>query len=227
MSLAVIVPSRGRPQNIERLIEAWNTTNATADLVVGLDDDDPALADYPKADLAGPFGFDVHTGPRLRMVGTLNKIAASHAPLYDHVGFIGDDHIPRTVGWDKTITQELDLLGTGIVYGNDLLQGANLPTAVFMTSDIVKALGWMALPGARHLYVDDAWRELGRALDALTYLPDVIIEHLHPVAGKTEWDDSYRETNSGDTYDHDRGVFERWLADGLPRDIAKIRAFHG
>lgn len=215
MSLLIIVPSRGRPENIKRLAQAWNDTGAhRADLLIGLDDDDPTIGEYP--------GW-CDIGPRLRMVGTLNKLAVKYAPLYTHIGFMGDDHCPRTPEWNLTVERELDILGTGIVYGNDLIQGATIPTAVFMTSDIIKKLGWMALPGLRHLFVDNQWKSLGEALDALTYLPDVIIEHLHPVAGKTAWDDSYKANNDSTTWDHDEKVYKAWLTDGLARDVAKIR----
>lgn len=219
MSLLVIVPSRGRPENIDRLNQAFTETGVLGtQLLIGLDDDDPTIGQYR--------GW-CEIGPRERMAGTLNRLARKYAPMFDHLAFMGDDHVPRTVGWDKTISDELDRLGTGIVYGNDLLQGELLPTAVFMSSDIVRALGWMALPGARHLWLDNTWLTLGRALDAITYLPDVIIEHVHPVAGKTEWDDGYKANNDHETSDHDHAVYQAWLVDGLERDVAKIRAFHG
>lgn len=218
MSLLVIVPSRGRPQNIDRLNEAWAETGAATSgtqLLVGLDDDDPTASQY--------HGW-CEIGPRERMAGTLNRLAVKYAPMYDHIGFMGDDHYPRTPGWDRAISRALDELGTGIVYGNDLLQGKNLPTAVFMSADIIRATGWMALPGARHLFLDNTWLTLGRALDAITYLPDVVIEHLHPVAGKASSDDGYVANNDTETWAHDESVYQRWVDEGLARDVAKIRA---
>jgi hypothetical protein len=64
------------------------------------------------------------------------------------------------------------------------------------------------LPGG----FDDFWMDLGRRAGGLTYLPDVIIEHMHPHAGKAEHDDGYATNNSAETYDHDRRCFEAWLA---------------
>lgn len=222
MSLAVIVPSRGRPQNIAEFAESWRATGSTADLFVGLDNDDPQRDFYPADE-----DITYIVGPRLRMAGTLNKIATDLAPFYNHIGFAGDDHRFRSVGWQKAICDALDELGTGIAYGNDLLQGERIPTAVFMSSDIIQALGWMALPGARHLFLDDGWRSLGDALGAITYLPDVVIEHLHPVAGKAEWDEGYNLNNSTVTWEHDEAIYKSWLANDLARDVAKIRAFSG
>ena len=56
--------------------------------------------------------------------------------------------------WDKAF--EKALLGkTGIAYGDDLLQGQNLPTAFAMTRDIVLELNGITFPGCKHLYFDN------------------------------------------------------------------------
>lgn len=45
--LALLVPSRGRPHNIARLIDAMDRTcRGDTRLVVGVDDDDPTLDSY-------------------------------------------------------------------------------------------------------------------------------------------------------------------------------------
>ena len=63
------------------------------------------------------------------------------------IGHVGDDHIFRTPGWDGII--EATLVEPGVAYGDDLLQGATLPTAVFMSSIIPKTLDWYALRAAQ------------------------------------------------------------------------------
>jgi hypothetical protein len=117
------------------------------------------------------------------------------------------------------------------VYGNDLLQGANLPTAVFMTSDIIRALGWMVPPSLQHLYVDDSWRDLGRSAACLQYLPDVVIEHVHPFAlgadhrPKAELDDGYRRVNAPGVYAADEAAYRAWHRSGaFARDVQAIIA---
>jgi hypothetical protein len=104
---------------------------------------------------------------------------------------MGDDHRPRTSGWD---TQYLEALKSNLfVYGNDLLQGINLPTQVAMRSSVVSTLGYMCPPGLIHMFLDDAWKAWGYGSDSVQYLPEVIIEHLHPSVGKTAEDSQYRE----------------------------------
>lgn len=219
--LAVIVPTRGRPGNAFRLLQAWKTTGAVCDLWFAVDQDDPQLADYQSADLWAHAMVCKSDG----MAAVLNETAARvvHAGRR-YVGFMGDDHLPTTTRWDHRIVAELDRLGTGIVYGNDLMQGERLPTAVFMTADIVRTLGYMCPPGFRHLYLDNCWKTWGEQLGRLAYLSDVVIEHLHPQAGgKAEWDSGYERVNSGEVWDHDGRAWVLYQAGQLQADVEKLR----
>lgn len=217
--MILLVPSRGRPENIAALSEAIKET-ATTDpwLMVAVDDDDPTLDGYRNLELPG-----LYIGPSRRLGPWLNALAAM-VGADDHViGFMGDDHRPRSVGWDARIAEAL-APSPGIAYGNDLIQGPNLPTAAFMTSDIIKTLGYMVPEGLIHLEIDSAWKALGEAAGCLRYLPDVIIEHLHPIAGKAEWDEGYVRANAGDVAGHDYAVFEQWRREVLPIDAEKVKA---
>lgn len=161
------------------------------------------------------------------MVGALNDTATWIASWPDGpfaIGFQGDDHRPRTKGWDAAYLDALHDLGTGIVYGDDLLQRQNLPTQCAMTADIVRALGYMAPPNLTHLYVDNFWLSLGRSAECIRYLPDVVVEHCHPVARKANWDAGYARVNSSDMYAKDEAAFRDYWADGFRSDVAKVRA---
>lgn len=224
--LLIIVPSRGRPHNIAALGDAWQTTTTGyADLLVVVDDDDPALPDYEQ--VCGDRGIWWEKGPRERLGPTLNRTALKYAQDYAGLGFFGDDHRPRTVGWDKAFTDELAHLGTGIVYGNDLLRSEDLPTAAAMTSNIINTLGWMVPPGLIHLFIDNAWLALGRRLGAISYLPDIVIEHMHPAAGKAANDAGYIECNSGGQISTDRAAYEAWHDHDLSRDVERVQAATG
>ncbi|MFC3986460.1 hypothetical protein [Streptosporangium jomthongense] len=221
--LLVIVPSRGRPSNIAALHNAWESTAAgVADLLVAADEDDPTLKGYQQVCKARQIELTV--GPRLRMCPTLSKIAVERAPHHFALGFMGDDHRPRTRGWDRRYVNELHDLGTGIVYGDDLLQHDRLPTQVAMTSDIVQALGWMAPAGLKHLWVDNVWKDLGQAIGRLRYLPDVVVEHMHYLNGKAAEDDRYQEVNNSAAAEADRLAYAAWLEHDMPSDVAKLKA---
>jgi hypothetical protein len=98
-----------------------------------------------------------------------------------------------------------------MAYGNDLLQGERLPTMIAMTSDIVKALDGMVPPKMKHLYLDNFWKKLGQDLGALTYLDHVIVEHMHPIAGKAEWDEGYKEVNATEIYSFDALAYQNYI----------------
>lgn len=210
--LAVIVPTRGRPANAARLAQAFRETHALDAVAVFVADwDDPELPGYRKLleEDQIPRLVVLDNGTGRGMTRALNYAARRYAELYEAVGFMGDDHMPRTAHWDSRVMEELDSLDPRIVYGNDLFQGAALPTAVFMQSRMIRALGFMAPEVLQHLYVDNFWKELGERTGGLRYLDDVIIEHVHPAAGKTAMDDGYRRVNAPEV---DNGDREAWLA---------------
>jgi hypothetical protein len=216
--LLVIVPSRGRPGSIEQLAQAFeDTCEQSTALLVAVDDDDPTQPDY--TELAYRYGFQLRIGPRLRLGGTLNAVAAEHTGD-KYLGFMGDDHRPRTRGWDTAYTAELE--NHLFVYGNDLLQGANLPTQVAMQSSVVQTLGYMCPPGLVHMFLDDAWKAWGYGSESIAYLPDVVVEHLHPAAGKAVTDGQYQEV-----WQHMEPDSVKWReysqTNALYRDIQKLK----
>lgn len=230
--LAVIVPTRGRPGNAARLAAAFRDTHALDAVPVFVaDQDDPELPGYRKL-------LDEDRIPRLVVTDisagghglcpALNYAALRYAELYEAVGFMGDDHLPRTANWDSLVMDELDSLEPRVVYGNDLLQGAALPTAVFLQSRMIKAMHFMAPPLLRHLYIDNFWKDLGERLGGLRYRADIVIEHLHPAAGKAEMDDRYRAVNSQETDNGDREMWHRLRDNGWMTDvIRRVRREYG
>ena len=234
--LVVIVPSRGRPKAAREMAQSFAATCvADTELLFAVDRDDPFLDDYvlenasPAGSALGAWfahsdvaAVDSHSMGEALALAVPLVLEESPAPFA--IGFAGDDHRPRTVGWDKAYLDALRELGTGIVYGNDLLQGERIPTQMAMTSDIVRALGYMAPPSLVHLYFDNFWKVLGNGADCLRYLPDVVVEHMHPVAGKAEWDEGYKRVNSNAMYEHDKAAFDDWLRTSMLSDVAKVRA---
>lgn len=221
--LIVLVPSRGRPEAAKELWRNFEDSCASdqTELWVIVDADDPEIDNYPDSALIGPAGNG--------MVAALNwgfqTVELTRSPFA--VGFMGDDHRPRTYGWDRAYLAALRELGSGIVYGNDMFQKGRLPTQCAMTFDIPKALSKMAPAGLRHMYVDNWWRDMGNGSESLRYLPDVIIEHVHPLAGKAPWDDGYRRVNSSSVISTDEAYYRKYVAERLPEDILTIKRLRG
>jgi hypothetical protein len=224
--LLVIVPTRGRPGNVSRQqLALMETRTKLADVLYAVDDDDPKAMEYARLD-----GVSIAVGPRLRLAGTLNFLSSVHASGYRYIGFMGDDHMPRTPFWDQVLVASMDARpGPVVAYGDDLFQGANLPTAVFMPSRLITAMGYMCPPGMQHLWLDNAWMSVGLELGTLAYLPEVVVEHMHPFAGKGEIDAGYREVNAAAVNDADRAAFEAWRSnpEGLTAAVSRIRTEYG
>jgi hypothetical protein len=210
----LIVPTRGRPEKAQEFYDAYKNNSSITDLVFGLDDDD---VEYPRID-----GVIYEVNPRAMMNGTLNLIANKYADQYDYIAFMGDDHRIRTPEWDVRLVEAIENLPYGIAYGNDLLQGENLPTAVLVNSNLIKTLGFMAPPAMKHLYLDNFWRDMGRAIGQLRYLGDVVIEHMHYLNGKAVEDAGYQEVNSNAIAIHDRTAYEHYVRNSFDSDKAKL-----
>jgi hypothetical protein len=228
--VALIIPSRGRPERLTAALKAA-IVNAACEIEVwiGLDGDDES--EYHDA-IDGAFanGADVYVTrmPRRTLSSWTNLLAERCLKADDPPAWLvsmGDDHLPRTNAWDlQLISAARDLPGPGFAYGNDLLQGERLPTAWMVHADVVRALGWMMLPACEHMYVDNVIRDLGMAADRLAYVPSVVIEHVHPEAGKVAVDASYAQSNRPEQYARDLAAFETWRDGQLARDQATLRA---
>ena len=230
MAIAVLCPSRGNPKALNEALASFHDTvmDAETRFIAVLDENDPMLAEYIATLDAGYWDYiPVPESESGNMNLALNYAAIQTAEKYDIVGFIGDDHRFRTKGWDRIVKKVLSDAGGGFLYGNDLYMGDYLPTQVFISSPIIRALGWMGLPGARHLYLDNTWKYLGENTDSLYYLPDIVIEHMHPVAGKGEWDENHKRVNTDEMYAHDRAVYDAWVKTSAPTEVEKVRAAIG
>lgn len=211
----VIIPARGRPDKAKDAFDALKAHSRISDFMIGLDDDD--AHNYPEIE-----GVIREVNPRLKMNGTLNLLVGKYQDKYETISFMGDDHLVRTEGWDELLYSSIKERGYGISYANDLFQGANLPTMVMMSTNISKALGFFAPPELIHLFMDNFWKVFGQVTDCLTYHPDVIVEHMHYMAGKSQVDAQYQEVNSSDVSNHDALAFKEYAETRLKDDAIKV-----
>lgn len=224
--LLTLVPTRNRVENALRLLDAFYKTteldNSGLLFVVGTED--PRCNEY----LEKIPPEHIITFPERGLVKALNyAVSKGYADEYEALGFMGDDHLPRTYGWDSAYLGSLRKLGYGYVYGNDLLVGERIPTQVAISSSIIKALGFFGPPGFTHLHVDITWKDMGTALGKLQYLPDIIIEHLHPAAGKAEEDSGYKWANSAFMVKKDEQEYARWKREDFRTQVHRVVLAHG
>jgi len=218
--LAVLIPSRGRPQNISRLRFACAATcELHTVLHFGFDNDDPQLTENIKA--VSPCAYTVadrtHLGP------WTNHLASLHMDA-PYLASLGDDMLPVTRGWDRMLVEAAQAgmsypeLGRGPEHGRQ----PGVPEAIVMDTRIVAALGWMCQPDLDHWYVDNVWRDLGTGADCLTYVPEAVVLHKHPnVPGGDKPDATYAA--AARSYDHDLTVYQRWRLRRMRENISAVR----
>ena len=221
--LLILCPTRGRPAAAQEAYDSFILTAQldSSEIMFLIDDDDPEIG-----------GYEAHDYLHLTQPSPGNMVHALNAgalwaienmePKY--IGFVGDDHRFRTPGWDIAFKGLLETRGGGMVYGNDTVRvDGDIPTQIVMSASIIQTLGWMGLPTCTHLYIDNVWRVIGDECKALFYMPDIVIEHLHPAAGKVEWDDGHKRVNTSQMYEHDAAAFSEWLSSQAESDIRKVR----
>lgn len=221
--ILIIIPTRSsggtRVQSLDRLVKSWRkTTHGYSDIITVVDDDDWHHYTDP-VNVLPPMGHNLIM-PQTNLVNKLNRAAIELMDRYHTLCFVGDDVVFETDGWDERIVDWMLGHHPGVCYCNDLLQGENLPNNVFLSSEIVKAQGYMVPPEMKHYYIDNYWKDLGIRLGNLKYFPDIVIEHLHWSNGKSEKDQLYSESEN--MMERDRQAFDKYRAERFDSDIKKI-----
>ena len=213
--LALLVPSRERPGNAARLLDAMaETCRADTKLVLGLDDDDPRLDDYRALDCERV----IRPGLHHRLVDWLNLLALDRPEPF--IGHIGDDNIPHTVGWDEQVIESL--ADHEFCFGNDLDPGrppGSLSIHIFMRRSVVERLGYMGPPQIQHMYVDPVWYAWGKAT-SIEFLEGAILEHAHYSLGRSERDESYNHSTG--LIPRDCRAYNAYCDDGMNADIERL-----
>jgi hypothetical protein len=208
--MIILVPTRGRPSNAVELLAEHDKLSTHSEILFIIDANDPEHDQY-EFEVGAHKCMTIENETR-GMAYPINKAANAIVKenKYQYFAFLGDDHRPRTAGWDGILIQAMQRRPS-MAYANDLFQGERLPTMITMTSDIVAALNGMVPPKMKHLYLDNFWKKLGQDLGALTYLDHVIVEHMHPIAGKAEWDEGYKEVNANEIYAFDGLAYQNYI----------------
>lgn len=152
----------------------------------------------------------------------MNWVQAQY-PNASQYGWLADDTFPRTRGWDEKLEEAA---GHGyLAYANDLWlsrdpgardaleRGADLSSGLCWGGDLVRAVGWWALPGTRQAGIDTAWTAIVGKLRRHRYLDDVVVEHHNWRTGKRKRDRSDSWVRRGQNYvQEDIDLRNAWFA---------------
>lgn len=187
--ISVVMPTRGRPANVLRVIQsARETAELPPDFVFYVDDDDAASLEAVRS-----VGASVVVGERVVLSAMWNE--AAKLAIHDVVMHCGDDIVFRTPGWDRIVLDEFERWPDRLVlvHGRDGFQDARLATHGFYHRAWIDTFGYLVPPYFASDY-NDLWNtEVADSAGRRVYKPEIYTEHMHPVAGKAELDQTHRE----------------------------------
>lgn len=196
------------------------------------------LEDYRALNLPEGWNLVIHQD-RVGVCAQLNRVLEfdlKHGVNTPWFGFISDDSIVKTRGWDVKLIEAAGNDGFANS-ADDLHSGPRMHGAVAVGGDLLRAIGWWTPPGLVHYFCDDAWERLGRKLGNWRFLPDVMVCHVHPLDKVTQEDDTYRLAQT--TFKQDESTFLRFVGRGGideaiecarpvvnrdPREVRRLRA---
>lgn len=190
--ISVLCPTRNRPDSVRELIgTALETADGPIEIIFYLDLDDPS-ADKVRAMLAGG-DLRAVAGDRIVLSQCWNECAA--VARGEILMQCGDDIRFRTPGWDSEVRAIFDRIPDRIalVHGRDGHQDHRLATHGFLHRRWVDTVGYFVPPIFASDYNDQWLTEVADMLGRRVYLPGVYTEHMHPAAGKGEWDRTHQE----------------------------------
>jgi hypothetical protein len=212
----VIIGTRNRPHNAIRAFEQLKKVSIESDFLIIINEDQVKL--YP--DIEGVMREVVSNEYGSLAKG--NHIVHKYWDSYFTITGIDDDCMVTTQDWDVLLAGPIKKRGYGIAYGNDTIQGQNLPTKVMISTNIVKSLGYFAPPILKHLYADNFWKTLGTKIDALDYFPEIMMEHWHYLNSKAPRDEQYDAIYATGEMESAQLAFDTYMRDSFASDVEKI-----
>ena len=226
-NVAIVLPVRNfgttRYQRLSRCLDSYlEMTEGLSEVYVLHDDDechiyDPILAQYPSIN-----NLCIKSG--ITLMEKINVPALEIADKHKYVGFIGDDIVFKTK-WESTFIAFLSSQPFGLAFANDLMHvTGDLATHPFITSNLIKAVGFFGCPAVGHHYFDNYWMAVVKRVGIIRYFPEIIMEHIHPSMGKEKMDKLFGLIESkfiDNTY-----KYREYIASNLDTDIAKINEYH-
>lgn len=220
--VSVLVPTRGRPEGVERLLEsAYELCEGSVEFVFYLDDDDPRR--WETHQLVAQHGAVTIFGKRITLSRMWN--ACYERATHDLLMQCGDDIVFRTQGWDAKFAEAFEQYPDRIafVHGDDGFQHERIGTHGVLHRNWVEAVGYFVPPHFASDYNDLWLTEVADALGRRVYVPDVLTEHMHPVAGKGELDLTHRERLERHRVEDCDRIW-RETAGERAADVARLRA---
>lgn len=225
MKISLLCPTRKRPKFMKEL---WDSVKETAnnyndiEVIFYIDDDDIESIETYKM-----LGTNVQAVIDKRGDGNLSKMwnRCYEIASSDIIMHCGDDIRFRTNDWDLKVLDKFNEYDDKIVlvYGDDGIRKDDLATHGFIHKNWIDTIGYF-LPPYFSSDMNDYWlTDCAKGINRLVKI-DILTEHLHPVAGKHEWDETHQERLKRGERDNVRELFHKFRPKKL-EDIQKLKIF--
>lgn len=210
----LILPTMGRPQNLERFVSLYHLRKCSLPVHVVLD---AADAENYK-DVALPSHFKVICAPAKTRLGDIYNMIFRDFPDEDFYGMVSDDCIPETDEWDVRLRDAC--LYDKVSWPCDGFVNERMPTFPFFGGDLVRNLGFWSPGDMQHWYTDNAWGDIAYGLGKAAYQANIKLIHQHPSLGTAANDATY--TNQPN-HSVDKVAYESWKRFDFPLIIEHMK----
>lgn len=209
-----LVPSRRRPQSLEKCFKAYRDTNTTSSGFVIIDKVDYSDNKFEYDKLRFPLGWNLEISNGETMGDKVREIFDVYKEYYKAIGLMGDDNIPVTDRWDAKIAESLEdylMVSTddGWYAKSDEFNDRKIAGGAVWRSDLLIEIGYLYPPGLQHCFIDDLWEDLGKETKCWHTRMDVLVRHDHIVKLNQEPDSTNRkqmEFKLGD-----EAIYKEWF----------------
>jgi hypothetical protein len=182
-NFSLLLPTRDRPVLVKRMINSMVETTSdikNLELIVFVNDDDTE-----SQDISHPLvSITKITGEKDTM-GGMNR-RCYKASRGNYIMLVNDDMLFRTKNWDKEALAKFSDFsdGIGMVYGNDLYYGKRVCTFPILSRTTWELTDRICPYEFKMHCIDSHIFDIFQRLSILgekriTYLPNVIFEHMH------------------------------------------------
>jgi len=108
-----------------------------------------------------------------------------------------------------------------LLYGKDGFQNERIATHGFLHRNWIDTIGYVQPPFLGVAFIDDWITNVAQSVGRKKYLETLEFEHLHPAAGKSEWNQTYLDKMDAG---HERDIYNN-LSGRVQEDINKLNNF--
>lgn len=224
-----VIPTRRRPLNLVKFVDAYQRTDAKAGGYILIDKDD--LQDnaitYFDLEKRLPYNWCIIETLSETQGGKHREFSETlHYKNANWVGSIGDDQWPVTYVWDQKtleVFNENNNEKVMVVSQNDNWQPNRMVGAPIWRREYLDLIGGIIPAPFEHLYTDNIHEMVGRETGAWRRDLNIIVEHHHVFNNKAENDSTYQMQDK--FWGPDREAFEKWLENDYLSTILKVKHF--